>query len=94
MGRSIGKRKHCAPGRAEYGRTATSGVEVDHLMQVRHVPCDRESLAAASSLERFDNPVQILQSTRNSSHMARRSWSAVQHDDGWSRTSVLANKKH
>jgi hypothetical protein len=63
-------------------------------MQVRHVPGDGESLAAASSLEGFDNPVPIRQSTRNGSHMARCSRSTMQHEDTWSGTSILAHKKH
>jgi hypothetical protein len=57
-------------------------------MQVRHVPGDGESLAAASSLEGFDNPVPIRQSTRNGSHMARCSRSTMQHEDTWSGTSL------
>jgi hypothetical protein len=41
---------------------ATSCV-IDDLMQVRHVPCDRESLVATSSLERFDNAIRTSRST-------------------------------
>jgi len=46
-------------------------------MQVRHVPCDAKALAAAASLERFDDAVRLRQSTRDRSHVARRSRSAV-----------------
>ena len=63
-------------------------------MQVRHVPCDGKALAAAASLERFDNPVRLRQSTRDRSHVARRSWSAVQNEYGWSGMPILANMKH
>ena len=63
-------------------------------MQIRHVPRDCESLAAASPLEGLDHPEHIRQSARDRTHMARRSWSAVQNDDGRSRRSIRADKKH
>jgi hypothetical protein len=61
---SVRERKHRAPESAHDGRTATFCVEVDDLMQVRHVPCDRESLLATASPERFDPAIRTIAHSR------------------------------
>src|SRR5215813_13232298 len=70
MRSSIGEREHSAPRRPDESRVASGPIDSDDLMQVRHVPCYREALAATASLEGFNDVVRPGQSTRDRRHVA------------------------
>ena len=63
-------------------------------MKVLYVLLDSERMASATTLEGLDDPKQISESTRDGSHVAGISWSAIEHDNGRSRFSVGTESNH